>query len=39
MTPSLGNFIASLVAGAFIVLAIGGVLVFISKSDRIIRNS
>ena len=38
MTPSLGNFIASLVAGAFIVLAIGGVLVFISKSDRVTRN-
>jgi hypothetical protein len=38
MTPSLGNFIASLVTGAFIVLAIGGVLVFISKSDRVTRN-
>lgn len=37
MTPSLGNFIASLFAGAFIALAIGGVLVFISKSDRITR--
>lgn len=38
MTPSLGNFIASLVAGAFIALAIGGVLVFISKTDRVTRS-
>lgn len=38
MTPSLGNFIASLVAGAVIALAIGGVLVVISKSDRVTRN-
>jgi hypothetical protein len=37
MTPSLGNFIASLVAGAFVVIAIGGVLVFISKTDRVTR--
>ena len=37
MTPSLGNFIASLVAGSFIVLAIGGVLVLISKTDRVTR--
>jgi hypothetical protein len=37
MTPSLGNFIASLFAGALIALAIGGVLVFISKTDRIKR--
>ena len=38
MTPSLGNFIASLVAGAIVVLAIGGVLVVISKNDRVTRN-
>jgi len=38
MTPSLGNFIASLFAGAFIALAIGGVLVFISQNDRITRS-
>lgn len=38
MTPSLGNFIASLLAGAFIVLVIGGVLVFISQNDRVIRD-
>jgi hypothetical protein len=39
MTPSLGNFIASLFAGAVIALAIGGVLVFISQTDRVTRNS
>jgi Photosystem II reaction centre X protein (PsbX) len=39
MTPSIGNFLASLVAGAFIALTIGGVLVFISQSDRVTRNS
>ena len=37
MTPSLGNFIASLFAGGFIALAIGGVLVFISQTDRVER--
>lgn len=38
MTPSLGNFVASLVAGAIIALAIGGVLVFISQTDRVTRS-
>jgi len=38
MTPSLGSFIASLFAGAFIALAIGGVLVFISQTDRVTRS-
>jgi hypothetical protein len=38
MTASLGNFIASLFAGAFIALAIGGVLVYISNTDRISRD-
>jgi hypothetical protein len=38
MTPSLGNFIASLFAGAFIALTIGSVLVFISKTDRVTRS-
>jgi hypothetical protein len=38
MTASLGNFIASLFAGAFIALAIGGVLVFISQSDKVTRS-
>jgi hypothetical protein len=31
VSPSLGNFFSSLVAGAVVVLAIGGALVFISK--------
>ena len=38
MTASLGNFITSLFAGAFIALAIGGVLVYISQTDRVTRN-
>lgn len=37
MTPSLGNFLSSLVAGSIVVLAIGIALVIISKSDRITR--
>ena len=37
MTPSLGNFIASLFAGAVIALAIGAALVFISQNDRVTR--
>ena len=37
MTPSLGNFIASLVAGAVIALAIVGALVVISQNDRVTR--
>jgi hypothetical protein len=37
MTPSLANFISSLVAGAIVVLAIGIALVVISKSDRVTR--
>jgi len=37
MTPSLGNFIASLFAGSIIALIIGGVLVIISQSDRVTR--
>jgi hypothetical protein len=39
MTPSLGNFVASLIAGAMVVVAIGGVLVFISQNDKVTRNS
>ena len=38
MTASLGNFISSLFAGAFIALAIGGVLVYISQTDRVQRD-
>jgi len=37
MTASLGNFIASLFAGAVIALVVGGVLVFIANSDRVTR--
>jgi len=37
MTASLGNFITSLFAGAFIALAIGAVLVYISQTDRVTR--
>ena len=37
MTPSLANFVSSLVAGAIVVLAIGTALVIISKSDRVTR--
>lgn len=39
MTPSLGNFVASLIAGAIIVIAIGGVLVFIGQNDKVTRSS
>ena len=38
MTPSLGNFVSSLVAGAFVLVAIGGALVFISQNDRVTRS-
>ena len=38
MTASLGNFITSLFAGAFIALAIGGILVYISQTDRVSRD-
>lgn len=37
MTPSLGNFIASLFAGAIIALVIGYILVIISDNDRVTR--
>lgn len=37
MTPSLANFISSLVAGSIVVLGIGIALLIISKSDRITR--
>ena len=37
MTPSLSNFIASLVAGGVVVAVIAGALVVISQSDRITR--
>ena len=37
MTPSLGNFMSSLVAVGIVVLAIAVALIIISKSDRIKR--
>lgn len=37
MTPSLGNFMSSLVAGGIVVLVIAVALIIISKSDRITR--
>jgi hypothetical protein len=37
MTASLGNFIASLFAGATIAFLIGGALVFIANTDRVTR--
>lgn len=37
MTPSLGNFMSSLVAGGIVVLVIAVALIIISKSDRIKR--
>ena len=38
VSPSLGNFLSSLIAGAFVLLAIGGALAFISNNDRVQRN-
>ncbi len=37
MTPSLANFISSLVSGGIVVLGIGIALVVISKTDKITR--
>jgi hypothetical protein len=38
LSPSLGNFLSSLVAGAVVLAAIGGALAFISTNDRVQRN-
>ena len=38
MTPSLANFVSSLVAGGLVVVAIGVALIIISKSDRVTRS-
>ena len=38
ISPSLGNFLSSLIAGGLVLLAIGGALVFISNNDRVQRN-
>ncbi len=37
MTPSLANFVSSLVAGALVVSLIGIALAIISKSDKVTR--
>ena len=37
MTPSLANFISSLVAGGIVVLGITIALIIISRSDRVTR--
>jgi hypothetical protein len=37
MTPSLGNFVSSLVAGGAVVIVIGIALAIISKSDKVTR--
>jgi hypothetical protein len=38
MTPSLANFISSLLAGGLVVTAIAIALIIISKSDRVTRS-
>lgn len=38
MTPSLANFLSSLVAGGLVLAGIAVALVIISKSDRVIRS-
>jgi len=38
MTPSLANFLSSLVAGTLVLGVIAVALIIISKSDRIIRS-
>jgi len=37
MTPSLANFVSSLVAGGAVVIVIGVALSIISKSDKVTR--
>jgi len=38
VSPSLGNFFASLVAGAVVLAAIGAALAFISSNDKVQRS-
>lgn len=38
VSPSLGNFFSSLIAGAVVLGAIGGALAFISTNDRVTRS-
>jgi hypothetical protein len=38
MTPSLANFLSSLIAGGLVVGVIAAALIVISRSDRVIRS-
>lgn len=38
ISPSLGSFLSSLIAGAVVLLAIGGALAFISQNDKVTRS-
>ena len=38
VSPSLSSFVGSLVAGAVVVLVIGGALAFISTNDKLTRS-
>ena len=38
ISPSLGNFFSSLIAGAVVLLVIGGALAFISQNDKVTRS-
>ena len=38
VSPSLGNFLSSLIAGAVVLAVIGGALAFISLNDRVTRS-
>ena len=38
ISPSLGNFFSSLVAGSTVLLIIGGALAFISQNDKVTRS-
>jgi len=38
ISPSLGNFLSSLIAGTVVLLAIGGALAFISQNDKVTRS-
>jgi len=38
VSPSLGNFFSSLIAGAVVLGVIGGALAFISTNDRVTRS-
>ena len=38
ISPSLGNFLSSLIAGSVVVIVIGVVLAFISQNDKVTRS-